>query len=346
MRCWIIIPFLVLFLSVPAKAMEFQAPQVPDSGEAFMPNEPETFSEGVWAIVKEGIRRTQPAITQAAGICLCLIAVSLLGSLVNVLPGSSLQVTELAGSIAVAGILLKSSNTLIQLGMDTVRELSEYGKLLTPVLTAALAAQGGATSSAALYSGTILFNTVLSALITSILTPLIYIFLCLATAKSAIGADILGKLQDFVKWLMTWSLKIMLYVFTGYIGITGVVSGTTDAAALKAAKLTISGVVPVVGGILSEASEAVLVSAGVMKNAAGVYGLLSILAVWIHPFLEIGIQYLMLKSTCAICGVFGVKSTTKLIQDFSTAMGLLLAMTGAVCLLLLISIVCFMKGVG
>jgi stage III sporulation protein AE len=148
-----------------------------------------------------------------------------------------------------------------------------------------------------------------------------------------------------VKWLMTWCLKIILYVFTGYMGITGVVSGATDAAAMKATKLTISGMVPVVGGILSDASEAILVGAGVMKNAAGIYGLLAVISICIQPFLQIGVQYLLLKLTGAVCGVLGCKEISKLIQDFSTAMGLLLAMTGSVCLLLLISIVCFMKGV-
>ena len=138
----------------------------------------------------------------------------------------------------------------------------------------------------------------------------------------------------------------MMYIFTGYITITGVVSGSADQAALKAAKLTISGAVPVVGGILSDASEAVLVSAGVVKNAVGVYGLLAIAAIAMGPFLRIGVQYLLLKMTAAVCGVFGNKRTTELVGDFASAMGLLLAMTGAVCLILLISMVCFMKGVG
>ena len=52
----------------------------------------------------------------------------------------------------------------------------------------------------------------------------------------------------------------------------------------------------------------------------------------------------MLKITAALCGVFGVKEASDLIGDFSGAMGLLLGMTGTVCLLLLISTVCFMKG--
>ena len=100
------------------------------------------------------------------------------------------------------------------------------------------------------------------------------------------------------------------------------------------------------GNIISDASEAVLVSAGIMKNAAGVYGLLAILAIWIGPFIQIGIQYLLLKLTSGICEMFAVKSMAELMKDYSTAMGLVLAMTGTECLLFLISTICFMKGVG
>ena len=128
------------------------------------------------------------------------------------------------------------------------------------------------------------------------------------------------------------------------MSITGVISGTVDASALKATKLTITGMVPVVGGILSDASETILVSAGVMKSAAGVYGIFAILAVCVRPFVEIGALYLLLKLTGAVSSVFADKSATELIQSFSTGMGFVLAMTGTVCVLLLVSIVCFMKG--
>ena len=115
---------------------------------------------------------------------------------------------------------------------------------------------------------------------------------------------------------------------------------------MKAAKLTISGVVPVVGGILSDASEAVVLGAGVMKNAVGIYGLLAVIAIWITPFLQIGAMFLLLKLTAVVCSVFGVKEASDLIEDFSGAMGLLLGMTGTISLLVLISTICFMKGMG
>jgi len=174
----------------------------------------------------------------------------------------------------------------------------------------------------------------------------LYIYLSISIVSSVLTEDQLKKMQEFLKWLMTWLLKAVLYIFTGYISITGVVSGVTDASAIKAAKLTIAGVVPVVGNILSDASEAVLVSAGIMKNAAGIYGLLALLTLLIGPFLEIGAQYLLMKVTVGICSVFANKRVVDLVQCFTTVMGMLLAMTGTMCLMQMISTVCFMKGVG
>ena len=126
--------------------------------------------------------------------------------------------------------------------------------------------------------------------------------------------------------------------------ISGVITGTVDQSALKATKLTIAGMVPVVGGILSDASEAVLIGAGMVKYAAGIYGLLAVMAIAIEPFLRIGIHYMMLKITATLCGIFLEKEVAELLQDFASAMGLLLAMTGCVCVILIISMVCFMKG--
>jgi stage III sporulation protein AE len=123
------------------------------------------------------------------------------------------------------------------------------------------------------------------------------------------------------------------------------ITGGTDKAALKAAKLTISSAIPVVGGIMSDASETILLGAGVVKNAAGVYGIMAVLAILILPFLKVGILFLMLKATAAISGLFPAGKIQEVVQGFSDAMGFLLGMTGTVSLLFLISIVCFLKGV-
>lgn len=344
MKKWLIILCLLLLTAVPVSALEIQPPEVPDSAGSLMPAEEKSFGQGLWYVVVTAVQQLRPELAQCATVCLQLIAAVMLLALVRGYEGKSKGIVDLIGVIGVAYLLLEPTGILIDLGADTVQQISQYGKLLLPVMAAALAAQGGTTTSAALYTGTALFDTVLSSLVSSVLIPLVYVFLCVSVVNTAFGEELMARIQKFVKWLITWSLKTILYIFTGYISITGVISGTTDQATLKAAKLTISGVVPVVGNILSDASEALLVSAGVVKNAAGVYGMLALLAIAIGPFLQIGVQYLLLKITAGFCGIIGGGKVSGLMEAFCTAMGFLLAMTGVVCVMQIVSTVCFMKG--
>ncbi len=337
---------LMLHLAQPVSGKSITAPSVPESGAELMPSQTESFGEGLWSMILDATELIRPDLAEATGVCMQVLAAAMLVSILRQFPGGSGKIADLAAAVAISVLLLKHSNSLIHLGSQTVLDLSEYGKLLLPVMTSAVAAQGGITVSAALYTGTAIFNGVLCSLISKLLIPMIYLYLAICVANGAVGEELLSQIGKFIRWAAVWCLKILLYVFTGYLGITGVVSGTADAATVKAAKLTISGVVPVVGGILADASEAVLVSAGLIKNAAGIYGIFAILAVFIGPFLRIGSHYLLLKATGAICAVFSSKQVAGLISDFSRAMGLLLAMTGAMCMLLLISTVCFLKGVG
>lgn len=346
MRKIICLIFAILLCTISVSATEFSAPDPPDTAKQYMPDTTTSFWQDLWFIVKKAITQFYPSIKSASTTCFCVLTVIVLVSLLNGQGGHTGKAIELAGTISVATMLLSPSNALIALGVKTVTEIAEYGKLLLPVMTASLAAEGGSITSVALYTGTLLFNSVLSSGIIKLLLPMLYAFIALSIAVASIDEQVLKNIHSFIKWLITWTLKITIYLFTGYLGITSVVSGTADAAAVKATKLAISGSIPVIGSIISDASEAILVSTGVIKNAAGSYGLLVILAIWIGPFLQISFQYILLKATAAIGGVFGNRQTAKLIESFGVTMGYLLAATGTVCLLLLISTVCFMKGVG
>ena len=324
---------------------DITAPVVPEAGARFMPSA-ESFSEGLRELILNILPLLRPDLSEAAQISLTVVAAAILVGLVNTISDCVSSVSDLAGAAAICSALLLSTNSLISLAADTIQQMGEYGKLLLPVMAGALAAQGSVTASAALYTGTAAFVAFMEKLISGIFLPMVYLYLALAAAHCALGEESLKRIRDMVKNTVSWCLKTLLTVFLTYMSITGVISGTTDAAALKAAKVTISTFVPVVGSILSDASEAVLVSVGLAKNAAGIYGILALLAVFLRPFLKIAVHYLVLKMTALIVTLVGTKRNAELIQDFSGAMGLLLGMTGSACVLQLISTVCFLKGVG
>lgn len=344
MKYFILILLLLSALLMPAAASAIAAPEIPDDAQSLMPPEDIGLAERFQYLLQEGLERVQPQVAPSVKLCIRVTCSMLLFAFLQQFHTESRQFAELAGIFFVSILLLGNTNTMIRLGIQTVQQISQYGKLLLPTMTVALASQGGTASATALYTATALFDALLCGAIASVLRPTTYIFLVLSAVGAATGDDLLRKLRDLLKLLMSWFLKILLYVFTGYISISGIISGTADQTALKAAKLTISGMVPVVGGILSDASESVLVGAGMVKNAVGIYGLLGILAVTLVPFLTVGIHYLLLKLTAALGSAFAPKSLTGLLSDFSTAMGFVLAMTGSVCLIQLISTICFLKG--
>lgn len=340
----LIIFLLLVGMVIPVQATEISAPPVTGEAESLMPDDMPSFGEGLLYILQTALKALRPDVTANCRICVSIIGIAMLVSILNSFSSTTGELINMAGVLGIGVLLLGTANTMIHTASQTVEQISSYGKLLMPVMTAAVAAQGGTVSSAALYTGTAFFDAVLASLISVILIPLVYLFLALVVGHCAIGENVLKQIRDFLKWLITWSMKTILYVFTGYISITGVISGGTDKAALKAAKLTISGAVPVVGGIMSDASETILLGAGVVKNATGVYGLLAVVAILILPFLRVGLLYLMLKGTAAVCGVFTNGKINELVKGFSEAMGFLLGMTGTVSVLFLVSIVCFLKG--
>ena len=345
MKKLIIVALLLCFASykVVAADMNFVAPTVPETGKEFLSGRPETFRDGLRMILENALPYVHPAFTEAAEVCKKTIGIMMILAIIGNFKAINGSIIRLIGTVSLSLSFLSATKALIPMGEDAIHSLSAYGKLLLPVMTGALAAQGHTVTSGALYLGTAFFDAVLSAAIERVLLPAIYAFLALSIASHALAEKSVGKIKDTIKSTMILALKIILYAFTGYMTISGAVSGSTDALAMKAAKLAISGMVPVVGGVLSDASESVLVSSAILKNAAGIYGILAILAIAVGPFVRLGVQYMLVKLTACLVASFGHKDLCGLIHDFSAALGLVLAMTAAVSLMLLISTVCFMK---
>ena len=328
-------------------ALDFEAPIPAGEAAQILPKEADSFGEGLWNVLRESAAVLSPAFAEGMRCCLrVLCALLLVGLMGQMAPGLSARTVGLAGVAAVAALLLEPSASLIQLGLETTEALRDYGKLLLPVLASSLAAQGGISSASALYVGTAVFDTILGSLVSHLMVPMLWMYLGLCVACAAVEEGILEKLRDLLRWLTEWVLKLTLYTFTGFMAITGAVSGTADAAAAKAARIAISGAVPVVGGILSDAADTVLLSAAALGSGAGCLGILAVLAIFCVPVLRIGCRYLMLKLTGAVGEALEGGKAATLVSQVAGALGLMMALISTQTVLLLVSAVCFLRGVG
>ncbi len=281
--------------------------------------------------IRQGLR--------TAGILLALV---LLCGICNVFTTEH-TLCRIIGAIGLFVAVTGSVSSMVDLAEHTVRELADYSALLLPVMAGAMALSGNPISAGGLQAITALFAQLLCRVILKLLIPGIYLFLALASAEAALGNTVLADLREFLFWLMEKSLRILMYCFTAFLSVTGVISGSADALAVKTTKTAISGMIPVVGSILSDASESLLCGTATVKNTIGIVGMTAVLAITLLPFIRIGIQYLIMKGTAACSGSVGLKEHCTLLKHISSAMGLLLAMTGVCGLLLLISGVCYLK---
>lgn len=306
--------------------------------------EAESFWDKAWDLLTTTFQKSKNTQKESLRLCALLLCVVMLCAMVH-MNSEKMGATAVtaAGALGLCGLCMGSFSTLLTLASDTVREMTDYSAAALPVLASTVALNGGISASQTLYTGTVLFSQVLMQLISKVLVPLVYFYLAVATAEAAIGTDMLSELREFIGWVISKSLRIVIYIFLAYMSLTGVISGSSDAAAVKATKAAVSGMVPVVGGIISDASETLLASASMLKNTVGIFGMLAVIGICIAPFLRIGVQYLLLKMTAAVSGTIGMKSHVQLLKHFSTAMGYLLAMCGSCALLLLIAGVCFLK---
>jgi len=312
-----------------------------------LPSYEQVQSRSFWDVLQSmlfgSVSKANGEFKSALRLCATLLSIVTLFAVTSFSAEKYNTVAMIAGALAIAAAMLGSVQSMVHLARDTMDRMQSYSACFLPILASTTVMSGGIQSGSVLYGGTVLFSQLLMRLIGSLLIPMVYVYLAVATAESATDNKMLKEIREFIGWLISKSLRIIVYVYIGYISVTGVISGSADALTVKTTKAALSGMVPVVGGIVSDASESLLASAALLKSSVGTFGMLAVLAICIVPFLKVGVHYLLLKLTAAVSGAVGCTSHVTLLKRFSEAMGYLLGMCGAYALMLLISSVCFLR---
>lgn len=276
-----------------------------------------------------------------------LIAISMLcalsGSLCSGKPIK--EYINIAGCCAAAVSLLGSVDSIVGETVAALNQLSDYSKAALPAMFTAAAACGAVGSASAKYAATCLALDVLMSVSQKLIIPLVYSYLALAVAGSVFPNSLLSNTARLTKWIAGTIMTAMTIAFSAYIGMTGLVAGSVDAVAIKTARTVISTTLPVVGGIISDASGAVLSAASVIKNSAGVFGLIALCALCAGPFAVLSVRMLVLKAAAAASDMVPNSRLSGLINSVSTAMGLLLGLLGCCGIMLFISIMAGIKAV-
>ena len=295
-----------------------------------------TIKESLFGIFKS-------ALSSAAKILIVVILCTAATSAMN--DGGVREMVSLGGTAAVSAIAVSNVHSFIGLGVETLYKLFDFSRALLPVMCTAAASAGAVTSASAKYAATAMFMDLLITISVNIILPLITIYIAAVIANAALSKDSLGNVSKLLKWVCTTALTLLMMAFTAYLGIAGLISGKADEFATKLTKTALGTVLPVVGSIVSDTAETLVVGAGMVRNMIGVFGFLAVAAVCLTPFLTLGMHYLVYKGTAAFTEALADKRLAELVSDIGSAFGMLLALVGAGGIMMFFSLISSMKAV-
>lgn len=284
--------------------------------------------------------RGKDALTTQSREMLRLFAIALLtAAAVAVCPErKTAEFIQLSACAAVALILTDGVSGMITQAVSALEQLSDYSKAALPSVFTAAAAGGAAVSAPARYAASCLALDVLMSLSQKGIVPLIYLFLALAVSGSLFAHPLLTGGIQLLKKMIGLLMTITTTVFTAYIAITGIVTASTDAVAVKTAKTVMSAAFPVVGGILSDAAGAVLSATAVIRNTAGAFSLIAVCALCLGPFVVLSVRWLLFRLAASASDMIPGGRIGFLLEQMGALMGMLLGMVGSYGLMLLFSI--------
>lgn len=305
--------------------------------------EPEGMLSKLLDAALEGLRGYWRESAEAA---LKLVAVALLCTLAGAFAdGAAARYVGLAGCLAVSGLAFADAGGCISAAKAALGELLDFSHALLPCLTAAAAAGGAVTSAAAKYAATALCMDILMGAAQKLLLPLCYVSIGVRTASAALDNPALEGASKLISKFTGLATALVMTGFTAWLGISGAVTGAADAVTAKAAKTAISTALPVVGGMISDAASTVVAGAGLLRNAAGAFGLVAAACVCLAPFLSAALRYLFYKAAAALCAAFADKRIAGLVSELGGVFGMVLGIVGACALMLFISIISVTKAV-
>lgn len=200
---------------------------------------------------------------------------------------SAAQLANSVSYLVLITIAIGSFSLAVNAGRDVVNTMVVFMQALTPVLLTLLVAVGGITS-AAIFSPVILATLdIFGTMIKNVILPLFFFVAVLGLAGNLSERLKVSSLADLLKNIAMGLTGIFSTIFLGVLAIQGVAGAVGDSVTFKTAKYTVDAFVPVVGGMLSDALEAVVSSSLLIKNAVGIAGVAVILTMLVVPLLKI-----------------------------------------------------------
>ncbi|MFA5576998.1 MAG: stage III sporulation protein AE [Tissierellaceae bacterium] len=236
------------------------------------------------------------------------------------------SVAELANYITyvlIAILVISSFNQIMNLALSTTDKMLGFMQVILPILLTLLTAVSGVNTRILFHPMILMTVNLIGLLIKFVILPLIFFSFIISVISNLSSRIEFSKLAELGRQLIAFIISAGLTIFIGIITIYGLGS-KIDGLTIRTAKFAVDNFIPIVGGFLSDAVEAVVGCSAILKNGIGFIGLLALLLICILPIIRILVLLLVYKLVAVAIQPIGSDNLVELFNQVSKSLLLLL----------------------
>ena len=295
--------------------------------------------QGVWKALAELTGQEASGPLRSVGVVLGVVLLCALmeGMKQTLRDPSASPVFQVVCVLAACAALLVPLSSCVQAVCRAAESTSVFMGSFVPVYAGILVTAGHAVTAAS-YQTVVLFAAELITLLaTHLLVPLLTVSLALGMAGSLDTGLRLDSLSSAINKGAAWLLGITTTLFVGLLTLQGIVGGAADTLSSRALRFSLSSMVPVVGGSLSEAFSAVKGCLGLLKSTVGGFGMLATALIVLPPLLQCAVWSLGLALCTAAVELFGLGQISALLRSAQAVVKTLIAVLAACSLFMIVA---------
>ncbi|MBQ6848718.1 MAG: hypothetical protein IJN76_01525 [Clostridia bacterium] len=239
--------------------------------------------------------------------------------------------------LGAGGILLPSLLALLDTVGQTVDAVTVFMTAFAPVYAVIMAASGR-VAGAVSYQTTLLgASGLLTWLIRLVVFPILTVSLALGCTGTVTDGFCLDRISSSLHKAVLWVLGLISTVFSGLLSVQQLVSAAGDSVGVRVARFSLSGFVPVVGNLLSEAYTTVMGCAGLLRTVVGVFGLVAVILIVAPPLIGCVCWNVALHLAGGVAALFGLDPIERLCAVAAGAVRVLIALLAVFALLMVMT---------
>lgn len=194
----------------------------------------------------------------------------------------SLRYTETRDIMGVVVSLFLTSmivSPLTEIAASSVSVIQAASSIMTvylPVMAGIMAFSGHMLSSGGYYAAVVTAAQFISKSASTVLAPLLNVFLSLSVSVSITSKVRLNGLIETVTKGFKYGITFVMSVFVAVLGLNGALSSSADGVANKAARFGLSSFIPLIGASVSEAYGTIQNSVGILRSGIGIFVIVAV----------------------------------------------------------------------